>query len=148
MIDADWFVQHPRLTVHRWEDATLEEHGVSVRSPYAERFWLPILGPSSLLVLRRVAVDLLTSGGQPIVYDLATLGAELGLPGKGKGIGTRNSALARTLARLVRYGAAVDRGQALAVRTHLAPLTEDLLDRLPPQLREAAGSRKMMAASR
>src|SRR3974377_617260 len=38
-----------------WEDRALEVVGFDPRSLYVETFWLPILGPSAILLLRRLA---------------------------------------------------------------------------------------------
>ena len=59
-------------------------------------------------------------------FDLVDLALGLGL---GEGIG-RNSIMARALRRLVQFGAAQWRGDALAVRRALAPLTAGQLGRL------------------
>jgi hypothetical protein len=42
-----------RLTVTAWSDPVLDHLGHDPRSRYAERFWLPIVGPSCLLLGRR-----------------------------------------------------------------------------------------------
>ena len=42
------------LLVHHREDPSLPYHA---RDPYVERFWLPKLGPTGLVVLRRLALD-------------------------------------------------------------------------------------------
>lgn len=78
------------LTIHHDADPTAPHHA---RDPHVEREWLPLLGPSSLVLLRRLALDHAT-GGPTSTYDRAELAAAvgIGLP-----------ALTRVLARLVQF---------------------------------------------
>lgn len=123
------------LTVDRLVDDLVEARGWPVDSLKVEQFWLPILGPSAVVVLRRLDRDLQAAEG-PIIYELGTFGAEVGLPGRGKAkIGS--SPLARTLARLVDFRACQLVGERLLVRSHLAPLTARQFDRLTDRLRAA-----------
>src|SRR5690606_39590949 len=46
------------LRIVAWPDAVIDQLGHDPRSSYAERFWLPILGPSTYLFLRRVVAGL------------------------------------------------------------------------------------------
>ena len=46
------------LTVRPWPDSVLDDVGHDPRSPYVERFWLGVLGPSSVVFLRRLAAEL------------------------------------------------------------------------------------------
>ena len=43
------------LTIQPWPDPILDTVGHDPRSLYAERFWLPTLGPTTLLLLRHLA---------------------------------------------------------------------------------------------
>src|SRR4051812_36892991 len=43
------------VTVCPWRDPLLDHFGYEPRSPYVERFWLPIIGPSGTMLLRRLA---------------------------------------------------------------------------------------------
>lgn len=45
------------------------EPGEPVLSAYFERFWLPILGPSGVVLMRRLAVDLRHAGGVDLSYE-------------------------------------------------------------------------------
>ena len=38
----------PTLSVRAWTDVVIDEVGHDVRSAYVERFWLSILGPSTI----------------------------------------------------------------------------------------------------
>jgi hypothetical protein len=83
--------------------------------------------------IRRLTAGLRANpGGYSI--RIADLGSALGL-GAGSG---RNSAIMRTLRRLVQFQMARDEGQGvLAVRLHLAPLTQRHVMRLTPALQRA-----------
>ena len=47
-----------RLGVLPWHDPSVEADGFDPRSPYVETFWLPLLGPSTTLLLRRTKPNL------------------------------------------------------------------------------------------
>lgn len=118
----------------RWWDPIVEAAGWPVSHPYVERFWLPILGPSSLVMLRRLDQDL-RDAQRPVTYQATDLAAELGMPGRADRGG--GPPLARTLARLARYGALRPHDGAIAVRACLAPLTAHQLQRLTAPARRA-----------
>src|SRR5258706_11580636 len=84
------------LTVRPWPDSVLDEVGHDPRSPYVERFWLGVLGPSSVVFLRRVAAEL---EANPAGFELplAETARALGLGMKGG----RNSPFLRTINRCV-----------------------------------------------
>ena len=66
---------------------------------YVERFWLPVLGPTATLLLRRIATDHTPSSPHHhryLSFPLDELAAGLGL-------GSGTAKLRRTLHRLVRY---------------------------------------------
>lgn len=121
------------LTVLRWDDprATAEWH--ELRGDYVERFWLPVLGPATTLLLRRFARGFVErpDGFRVIPADTA------GALGMGRGTG-RNSMIARTLDRACQFGTAsrVDE-HTIAVRSLLPPLTQRQLSRLPASLQRA-----------
>src|ERR1043165_413866 len=46
------------LTVRPWPDSVLDEVGHDPRSPYVERFWLGVLGPSAVVFMRRLGNEL------------------------------------------------------------------------------------------
>ena len=122
-----------QLTVTAWWDPALAVRGADPRGAYAERFWLGIIGPSTLLLLRRFARGLEEhpNGFRVSVPDTARA---LGL---GPGLG-RNAPLSRTVDRACTFGLArrrdVDR---LEVRTHLPTLTARQVGQLPEALRVA-----------
>lgn len=128
-----WISEHDPLSIVPLEDPLVESLGCEPRSVYAETYWLPVLGPSALWALRRLAAwTALTPDGATVA--LSDLAHELGLGG---GTG-RNAPLVRTLARIVVFEMArIDESrQALAVRRVLPPLALRHVRRLPAHLAE------------
>ena len=116
--------------VRRLTDPSVEGRGFSVRSLYTEAVLLPILGPASVLCLRRLGA---CAASRPAGVELDTraLARDLGL---GDQL-TRNSAITRTLNRLCQFDMAHWSGAELSVRTTVAPLPSRYLLRLSPELR-------------
>lgn len=81
--------------LRQWHDREVERAGFSVLSSYVDRAWLPVLGPSSTLALRRLG-DLALIDPVGIDVDLAELAADLGL---GSGVAP-SSRLVHALDRL------------------------------------------------
>jgi len=104
--------------------------GYGLRDDYVEAYLAGILGPTSILLLRRVGIGFaLHPDG--FALDVAETAAALGL---GAGLG-RNSPWWRTVRRLTGFGFAQVRGaEILAVRRAVAPLPERLVRRLPATL--------------
>lgn len=121
----------PTLAVRPWPDTVLDKIGFDPRSPYVERFWLSVLGPSCLLFLRRLATELESN---PAGVELPTdnVARSLGLGTKGG----RNSPLARTIARLSQFRLThldLD-ANMLLTRRRIPPLTRGQVHRLPEDL--------------
>lgn len=120
------------LTVRVWDDPVVAAHGYPVNSAYTELFYLPILGPSATLALRRLAfLANATPDGARI--GIAELACSLGL---GTGTG-RNSPMVRTVNRLVSFHMARWQGDTLEIRGTVGPLTNRHLERLPRHLAAA-----------
>ena len=118
--------------IEAWPDALIDRLGHDPRSAYVERFWLSILGPSTVLLLRRFAAEL-DEHPDGFTLDLADTARALGVGMRGG----RQSPFIRTLDRVCRFGAA--RWQTpdrLAVRRKLPPLTRTQLGRLTPALQQ------------
>jgi hypothetical protein len=121
------------LTVRPWVDEVLDRTGFDPRSPYVERFWLGIVGPSVTWLIRRVAAG----------FDASPDGFEmpLGETARALGLGDpggRNSAFFRTLSRMIQFDLARVSGPAeLEVMRRLPPLTRRQAARLSPELQEA-----------
>lgn len=130
-----------------WRDELVERLGFAPGDPYVERYWLPVIGPTAFVMLRRL-VDGLTD--QPEGYDLdVSLMAEcLGL---GAGVG-EHSSVVRTLRRLgsgrfefvkvnlAPRGDRPDPVPSLYVRLAVPPLARRQILRLPPALAAELGS--------
>lgn len=125
---TQWIVEHDPLPIVTFDDG---RPGFDARSAYVETYWLAVLGPSSILTLRRLTdwLDEQPTGLQVNQQDLA---ASLGL---GAGLG-RHAPLVRTLDRLVKFGAACVAWDAYAVRRTMPPLAERHIRRLPGYLAE------------
>lgn len=113
-------------------DPVIDLLGHDLRSTYVERFWLPILGPTTTLLLRRLAAGL---DEQPEGFDLPLLdtAAALGLGNKGG----RNAPFLRAIARSSKFKITQSAGPgALAVRRRVAPLNRTQSERLPALIRD------------
>ncbi len=120
------------IKVSAWPDPLIDRLGHDPRSVYVEQFWLGILGPSTVWLLRHCASRLDTA---PEGFDLTLtdVAAALGLGHRGG----HNSPLARSIMRACRFGAARAISEnELQVRRHLAPLNRGQVERLPEHLRE------------
>jgi hypothetical protein len=118
------------LEITPWHDPVLDAIGHDLRSVYVERFWLPILGPSTLLLARRIAAGLeVHPDGFPL--DLEETAAAMGLSLRG---GT-NGPFYRAVARTVQFHLTRPAGPAaLTVRARVQQLSHRQLSRLPDGL--------------
>jgi hypothetical protein len=120
------------LTIESWQDPVIDELGHDPRSAYVERFWLPVLGPSTIWFLRRLA-DQLDAKPEGFELDLVEAAQSLGVGMRGG----KHSPMLKTVERTCRFGAARMMGTTgLAVRRKLAPLTRAQSERLPQVLRQ------------
>lgn len=120
------------IEVTCWRDPVVERVGFDACGDYVELFWLPIIGPTSTWLLRRLAVTaVLHPDG--CVLDAASTALSLGL---GTDTSARGS-FARSLHRLSIFGLARQTGRTVDVRTVVPPLTLKHLGRLPEHLQRA-----------
>src|SRR3989440_5078965 len=106
--------------------------GHDPRAPYPERFWLPTLGPTALLLIRHIA-HRFDRAPEGFTLDLGEVSRCLGL---GERYG-RSSPLARSLGRIVQFDLAAQDGDGtLAVRRHVPPINRRHVRRLPPSAQE------------
>lgn len=106
--------------------APVRQAGFPLDHPYIEQCWAGLIGPTSVLLLRRLPV--LWRENVSVEVELEDLAGSLGL---GRSTG-RNGSLQRTLDRLVRFRFAAVEGPAdLAVFTEAPPVPAHRLDRLP-----------------
>jgi hypothetical protein len=119
--------QMPTVTVKPWSDPILDVLGHDPRSWYVETFWLPTLGPTSVLLLRHLA-DRFDRTPDGLVLDVTTTSECLGLgPRDGS-----SSPLRRSLARLEQFDLAVSEPESVVrVRRHLPPVNRRHVKRLP-----------------
>jgi hypothetical protein len=118
------------LVVRPWVDAWREANGFGPHSAYVELVWSGRLGPTATLLYRRLGgVAGAYSDGATV--DVSDLSAGLGV---GSSAG-RWSVLARSVARLVQFGAARWSEESLEVRRALPPVPPSTLDRLGPTAR-------------
>ena len=115
------------VVVRPWHDEGLARTGHEPRSEYVERFWLGVIGPSAVVLLRRLARGL----------DEFPAGFSIALPDTARAIGLgggtgRSAPVNRTIDRCCMFGVMrrLDDG-SLAVRTHLPFLSRRQLARLP-----------------
>lgn len=102
-------------------------------STYVEHYWLPVLGPSSVMLVRRLAVNL-SASPDGFALEVGDLAVALGIGHRGG----RNGPMARTLQRCCSFGVTrVDHGHQLLVRRGLPSLSARQLARLPHTLQAA-----------
>jgi hypothetical protein len=102
----------------------------AVRGAYVEEFWLPVLGPSSIVLLRHLDAAL-AAAPEGVTVDLPVTAAALGL---GQRTG-RNGPMVRTIQRCCAFGAArLTSAHQLVVRRHLPALSRRQVARLPEPL--------------
>lgn len=118
------------LTLTPWTDPIIDTLGHDPRSEYVERFWLPTLGPTTLLLLRRMATTFDRSP-DAVTLDVAELSQSLGL-------GVRegpSSPLFRSVDRLIQFDLAVlMKPGHYAVRRNAPPVNRRHMHRLPLSL--------------
>ena len=81
------------LTVRPWPDSVLDQVGHDPRSSYVEQFWLGVLGPSSVVFLRKLAAEL---EAHPSGFERS-----LAETAKTLGLGMRGGATRRSSARSI-----------------------------------------------
>jgi hypothetical protein len=127
--------------VSAWSDPVIDRVGVDPRSDYVERYWLGIVGPASVLLVRHLA-DRFEHEPDGFVLDLAHTARVLGL---GTGLG-RWGPVQRTVHRCAGFGLVRRWGEdRLLVRRRLPPATRQQLARLPDDV-QAAHERWRLAA--
>jgi hypothetical protein len=115
------------LRVEPWRDPVIDQVGFDTRSSYVETFWLPVLGPSSVWLLRHFTIRL-EDVPDGLMLDVEETARSLGL---GERLGP-NAPFARTVKRCVDFAMAEWRApEVLAVRLRLPPLARRHLRRLP-----------------
>lgn len=123
-----------QLWIEAWPDPLVEALGHTPGSAYSRRWWLPIIGPSTLLAAERLTQEL-AEHPDGFRLDVDLLGRSLGVGGRGG----RHSTIVRTLTRLTQFGLAryhPGPTALLRVRTVWPPLTRRQLERVPDGLED------------
>ena len=118
------------LDIGIWHDPVIDTVGHDPRSAYVEHFWLGVLGPSTILMFRRMALALDTS---PAGFRLDTIdtAAALGLAARDRRDRSQSPVL-RALRRSCTFGLARQVAEdGFLIRTRFPPLTRRQLDHLP-----------------
>ena len=111
--------------------APVRQAGFPLDHPYLEQCWAPIIGPTSVLLLRRLPT--LWRQDLSIEVDVADLAHSLGL---GRSTGS-SGPMRRTLSRIATFGFAAASGDVdLDVYTEAPPLNQRQLDRVPAWTRD------------
>ena len=118
-----------RFGVLPWEDPEQDSVGHDPRSAYVETFWLSVVGPSTTLLLRRLA-DEFDLEPQGFEIDCASLSREIGL---GPRMDRRGS-FARTLERCMKFHLVQQQGDLLYVRRRIPPLSYRQVNKLGNRL--------------
>ena len=113
------------LHIERWDDP-FETVTIESDSDEALLFLAPVLGPTSTMLLHRLARALVSGG--PVCWSLTDLATTFGVS-----LGQ----IDRTIDRLERFGYAHRDGFTLAVRTTVPPLARRHVERLPRYLAAA-----------
>jgi hypothetical protein len=119
------------FAVRPWPDSVIDEVGHDPRSVYVERFWLGVLGPSSIVFLRRLASELETNPSG-FTLPLEETARTLGLGTRGG----RNSPFIRTITRCAQFHLVHfdERTATILARRKLPPLTRGQVTKLPERL--------------
>ncbi len=118
------------LHVRPWPDDVLDHLGFDPRSSYVEDYWLAVLGPSTIWLLRRLAAG----------FEFSPEGFDLDLEETARSIGLgdrsgRHSPFVRAVNRTVQFGLSQLSGDDdLSVRRRLPPLNRQQLRHLSPSL--------------
>lgn len=118
-----------QLRVTPWNDPIIDRLGHDPRSLYVEKFWLGVLGPTTILLLRHCAQSLEES---PEGFDLnfKTTASALGL---GRRVG-KNGPLTRSFERACRFSVVRSLSpSAIEVRRRIPPLNRNQVSRLAPR---------------
>jgi len=116
------------VAIEAYTDPVLAPYGLTVHGAYVDQFWLPLVGPSCVVLTRYID----SHHGDSIT--LARLGQALGLPNP--------RMLARTLERAERFGLVTRTPSLLRGRRYVAPLTPRQVAKLPGWLAEEHHARQ------
>lgn len=118
-------------------DPTLDRVGFPLDHPYLEQVYCSVLGPTTVLLLRRIG-DLLDGHPEGVHLDLVETSRSLGVGARGADdaeVG-RNAPIRRALDRIAMFGLGkwTEPDEALAVHAKVPALSRHKADRLPEKL--------------
>lgn len=117
-------------TIRPWVDPIVDQRGHDPRSPYVERYWLGVIGPTATMIMRRFAQSF-DAAPDGFTTDLGHLAAAMGLSFR-KGPA---SPFGRALHRCVMFGLAQPMAGGYLVRRRVPTVSQRHLQRLPADLR-------------
>ena len=120
------------LVVVPWLDPIVDEVGFDVFSRYAEMFWLPVMGPSAMWIMRRIVMGFAEFPGG---YEMDT--QEIALAVGLSFTQGANCPFSRALRRCQWFGAAQSVQGGLAVRIKLPPVSRRQIQRFPVSLKQS-----------
>ena len=119
-----------QLWILPWSDPVLDKTGHNPRSLYVEMFWLPILGPSSTWLIRRLALHL-RQNPEGCSLHLDSTASQLGLKMKT----SKGSTFFKVLKRCCDFGLAHSgHNDCLYVKTRIPNIPPRLLKRMDKSL--------------
>lgn len=130
------------LLVVPWHEPIVGRLGFDPRDEYVERFWLPLLGPTSTWLLRRLA-DEFDRQPDGFSLDAVSCARSIGVGSRGG----RGNPFRKAVDRCIRYGLfREEEHDILGVRTRIPALTRAQTGQLPAHLR--APHRRWMSQRR
>jgi hypothetical protein len=127
-LDATTLIPSP-ATIRPWVDPIVDERGHDPRSAYVERYWLGVIGPTALWIMRRFAAGF-DDAPDGFTIDFAHTASCMGLSfSKG-----HNSPFGKALHRCVMFGLAQPLSDGFAVRRRFPSVAQRHLKRLPADL--------------
>jgi hypothetical protein len=119
------------VTIRPWHDPVVDRRGWDPRGAYPELFWLGVIGPTALWVLRRFARGF-DEHPEGFTIDLVATARSMGLSAA-RGV---HSPFGRALQRCVMFGLVQPVGDGYLVRRRLPDVSVRHLGRLPAEVRE------------
>lgn len=119
------------ITVERWHDPLIEQLGYPVEGDHVQTYWLPVLGPSAIVLARHLGLLMRPHLPNPWTGTAGELSRAVGLGGA-------TSSLVRTLHRLRQFEMASCTNESdWCLRLEFPPLSRRHLARLPEPMARA-----------
>ena len=125
--------EESELKILPWSDPVTDSVGYDPRSLYVEMFWLPILGPSCIWLLRRLAMWL-EKNPDGFKMSSSDFAQEIGLGKNNK----KSQPLKRTLSRCAHFGIIhIIDNNSIYLRQRMPAVSPRLLHRFSDKLKQA-----------